>query len=56
MILIFKIFFIIYLIKETKKETKSLIESIRPDTFRKCKQTLAKIRHVICKDKLTPGL
>jgi len=28
----------------------------RPETFRKCKTTLAKVRHQICKDKLTPGL
>ena len=27
----------------------------RPETFRKCKTTLAKVRHQICKDKLTPG-
>jgi len=28
----------------------------RPDTFRKCKTTLAKVRHHICKDRLTPGV
>ena len=28
----------------------------RPETFIKCKQTLAKVRHIICPSKLTPGV